>query len=287
MVKNSEVVLTVLCFVLMGPMVIHCLFKLHPSIEFFIAEWDAAAMLSYYGSIVAAVIAIYGIFITIQYSQKSYRDDVRNRSMPFIVIDILKTKSYKNLLKSENEEDIREKPEGYQEYKSNNYYCILDKGNIDYKTELTKSMKEVLGNGGISYENDKNVINLLARDVLYIPVEIENIGNGVAIRMQYGVNRKETRVSDRSYYLPFSLKLGTPLMLYIFSADCSKNSLDLGQYVLSFCYEDIYSNRYEQHFDINIQYDEEKGTPSYSVDMSQIQDFLGEKTNGQNENGIS
>lgn len=66
------------------------------------AEWDASAMLSYYGTIIAAVIAIYGIFITIRYSQKSYKDDVRDRTMPFIVIDMLKTRSRTNLFKSKD-----------------------------------------------------------------------------------------------------------------------------------------------------------------------------------------
>lgn len=68
--NNYKMILVVLAFVIIGPIIINCLFKLHPSREFFVAEWDASAMLSYYGTIIAAVIAIYGIFITIRYSQK-------------------------------------------------------------------------------------------------------------------------------------------------------------------------------------------------------------------------
>ena len=102
MKKNYKIILIVLGFIFIGPMVINDLFKLHPSVDFFVAEWDASAMLSYYGTIIAAIIAIYGIFITIQYSQKSYKDDIRDRSIPFIVIDMLKTSSYRNLMKSDD-----------------------------------------------------------------------------------------------------------------------------------------------------------------------------------------
>ena len=63
--KSYKILFVVLGFILIGPVIINSLFKLHISLDFFVAEWDASAMLSYYGTIVAAVIAIYGIFITI------------------------------------------------------------------------------------------------------------------------------------------------------------------------------------------------------------------------------
>lgn len=156
MKKNYKILLVVMGFVLIGPIVINSLFKLHKSLAFFVAEWDASAMLSYYGTIIAAVIAIYGIFITIQYSQKSYKDDVRDRSMPFIVIDMLKTSSYRNLMKSNNIETTTEPIEGYREYKLTDYYCILDKGKIQYKTCLTKSQQELLNKGVMNWVPREN-----------------------------------------------------------------------------------------------------------------------------------
>ena len=275
--KSYKKLLVVLGFILIGPVIINSLFKLHTSLDFFVAEWDASAMLSYYGTIIAAVIAIYGIFITIQYSQKSYKDDVRNRSMPFIVIDILKTSYYRNLMKPNNTEAVTEQLEGYREYKLTDYYCILDKGKIEYKTGLTKIQQDLLNNGGIGLVTCKNDVSMKAENEICIPFEIENVGNGTAIRMRYGINRKKTCDVNRRYLPVISLKQGTPIILHIFSEDCSKNSSNLGQYILSFYYEDIYSNRYEQHFDINIEYDEDKNCPTCSVDMSHVQNFLGGK----------
>ena len=275
--KNCIILLAVLGFILIGPVIINYLFKFHASLDFLVAEWDASAMLSYYGTIVAALIALYGIFITIQYSQKSYKDDVRNRSMPFIVIDVLKISNYRNLMKPNITEATTVPIKGYREYKLTDYYCILDEGKIEFKTGLTKSQQDLLDSGGMRCKTCKNGINMQVVDEICIPLEIENVGNGAAIRMRYGFNRKETCDINRKYLPVISLKQGTPIMLHIFSEDCSENSVNLGQYVLSFFYEDIYSNRYEQYFDINIEYDEEKKCPIVSVDMSHVQKFLGGK----------
>lgn len=273
--KSYKILFVVLGFILIGPVIINSLFKLHISLDFFVAEWDASAMLSYYGTIVAAVIAIYGIFITIQYSQKSYKDDVRNRSMPFIVIDMLKTSYYRNLMKPNNTKATTALIEGYREYKLTDYYCILDKGKIEYRTSLTDSQQELLNNGGKRWVTCEDGASLQVVNVICIPFEIENVGNGTAIRMRFGINNKETSEADREYLPTLSLKPSTPIMFHIFSEDCSKKSSNLGQYILSFYYEDIYSNRYEQHFDISIKYDEEKNCPTCSVDMSHVQKYLG------------
>ena len=192
-------ILVVLAFVIIGPIIINCLFKLHPSREFFVAEWDASAMLSYYGTIIAAVIAIYGIFITIRYSQKSYKDDVRDRTMPFIVIDMLKTRSRTNLFKSKDTKICAKQVEGYYEYKLTDYYCILENGVIRYSTGLTKTQQELLDNGGTRWVYSENGGRLQVVDDICVPFEFENVGNGAAIRMRYGLNRKETIEHDRKY----------------------------------------------------------------------------------------
>ncbi len=275
--KNYKILLVGLGFVFIGPIVINCLFKLNTSLDFLVAEWDASAMLSYYGTIISAVIAIYGIFITIQYSQKNYKDDVRNRSIPFIVIEMLKTRSYRNLMKPSNTETITEPIEGYREYKLTDYYCILYKGKIEYKTGLTRSQQSLLDNGRMRLVSSENGARIQVGDEICLPFEIENVGNGTAIRMRYGINHKETKEEDRKYLPTLALKPGMPMMFHIFSEDCSKESLNLGQYVLSFYYEDIYSNRYEQHFNIIIDYDEKKKCPICSVDMGHFQKFLGGK----------
>ena len=120
-----------------------------------------------------------------------------------------------------------------------------------------------------------------------IPLEIENVGNGTAIRMRIGLNRKDTLSKDRQYMQPQSIKPGVIFKFHIFSEDCSQNSKNLGNYVLSFCYEDIYLNHYEQNFDVLIEFDKKVSEAFCSIDLSHVQKFLGGESNGKNENGIS
>ena len=275
--ENCKIILAVLGFIVGGPLVINWLFKLHLPTNFWTVEWDASAVLSYYGTILASVIAIYGIFITIQYSQKSYKDDIRDRSLPFIVIDMLKTSGYGAETQLGSLQNELESLQGYREYKLVNYYCILTKGKIEYRTSLTESQQEFRDNGGRKIVPFKDVKNFYTIYGICVPIEIENIGNGTAIRLRYGINRKEINEKERRYLPTLSLKPSAPMMLHIFSEDCSRESLNLGEYVLSFFYEDIYSNRYEQHFDITIEYNQEKQYPVFSMDMGHIQNFLGGK----------
>lgn len=284
--KECKLIAIVLFFIFIGPIIINLLFKQSSCCELFVAEWNASAALSYYGTIIAAIIAVYGVFFTIQYSQKSYKEDVRNRALPFIVIDKLYSKINMDLSQviEENRFEFQE-TQGYVEYKLVDYYCILENGEIFFKTGLTKNQQMMINNRGLKRIGMPNKLSLEAVNLLYVPIEIENIGNGTAIRMRCGINRKDSEYPHRKYLPTISLKTFTPIMLHIFSEDCSKDSPNLGNYVLSFYYDDIYSNSYEQHFDIIIGYKEEVNNIMVAIDMSHTQIFLGRRINGKIENG--
>ena len=187
----------------------------------------------------------------------------------------------------QNGEENIDKQEGYVEYKLQDYYCILDEGKIIYKTRLTKLQKELLENGGMKWIPSGNKKELVQVDKICVPMEIENVGNGTAVRLRYGLNRKNIEIKDRKYLPVISLKTFCPIVFHIFSEDCSKQSANLGDYVLSFYYEDMYSNKYQQDFDIKIMYSDEEQSPIVSVDMSHEQRFLGGSKNRKNENGVT
>lgn len=259
--KNCKIFFVVLLLIFGGPIVINILFKIKSPIWFLTAEWDASAALSYYGAIIAAFLAIYGIFITVQYSQKNYREDVRNRSLPFIVVDMLRSRSIRSIfptMETIAQENAKDCPtEGYFEYKITDFYCILKNGEIEYATGLTPAQQSLRDNRGIEWvaSENKNENEMKRHFCVCIPLEIENVGNGTAIRMRIGLNRKDTLSKDRQYMQPQSMKPGVIFKFHIFSEDCSQNSKNLGNYVLSFCYEDIYLNHYEQNFDVLIGFD--------------------------------
>ena len=53
--KNHKklIAFTIFMVIFGVPLIIHILFKLHPNVDFFVAEWTAGELLSYYGSILA------------------------------------------------------------------------------------------------------------------------------------------------------------------------------------------------------------------------------------------
>lgn len=54
MKKHKKLIAFIIFMVIFGvPLIIHILFKLHPNIDFFVAEWTAGEILGYYGSILA------------------------------------------------------------------------------------------------------------------------------------------------------------------------------------------------------------------------------------------
>lgn len=268
-------------FVLAIPLAINIAFQHVSPVSFLHAEWEAGDALGFYGSLVSAGVAVYGVFLSIQYAQKNYREDVRNRSLPFITIDLLKIKLHKTMFTDNSLSNTQEEhQEGYHEYKLQDYYCILKDGKITYTTGLTKEQQKLLDNGGMKWCANSSGGSMVLVDEICVPIEIENIGNGSAIHFRYGLNRKSTDEKNRVFLPVITMKTGNPIMLHIFSEDCGKNSPNNGEYVLSFHYEDIFGNRYVQKFDVLIEYDENKRTPVVSVDMNHKQEILEGKNNG-------
>nr|WP_297707251.1 hypothetical protein [uncultured Butyrivibrio sp.] len=260
-------------FVILVPLLINILFKIQSPIDFVVAEWDASAALAFYGALLGAGITVYGVYLTIQYSRENYREDVRNRVLPFIVIDMLKTKSHKNIF-STNEIDNEPEFEGYIEYKLEDYYCILKDGKIEYRNALTKEQKQLIENGGTRWVPNGNGGSYVVVDEICVPLEFENIGNGTAVNFRCGINRRDVPIDDRRFLPVIAFRVGGKLMMHIFSEDCGRDSKNLGEYILSFVYEDIYKNKYEQSFDISIEYNEEHHAPMFSINMDHAQELL-------------
>lgn len=51
--------------------------------------WGAADALAYYGAIIASVGAAVGIYVSIKYSHKQYREDKRRDVLPYFAVNIL------------------------------------------------------------------------------------------------------------------------------------------------------------------------------------------------------
>ncbi len=67
--------------------------------------WSAADVLSYYGAIIAASIGVIGVYFTVYIANRNYREDARNRTLPYIAIDVINNKQPDPFLEGLGSED--------------------------------------------------------------------------------------------------------------------------------------------------------------------------------------
>ena len=219
-------------------------------IKFLQAEWSAGDVLAFYGVLVGAVATVWGVYLSIQYSRSNYQEDVKNRVLPFIALTTLKVRSKYSPF---HIADIRKKisdPNEYEEYKVEKIYYIIEKGKITPKTGLTNEQEQKLKQGGMRWEtNDSGTTQLVCIDLVTLPFELENVGNGAANRFRIGLNSQTTEEKDWQYTTPMPLKVGETLYVHVYCEDGEESK---GNYILDLFYEDIYSNKYRQRYGIII-----------------------------------
>ena len=79
MKNHKKIIAFIIFMIIFGvPLIIHILFKLHPNNDFFVAEWSAGELLSYYGSILAFLgTVILGDFSLYQNLISIHESDIR------------------------------------------------------------------------------------------------------------------------------------------------------------------------------------------------------------------
>lgn len=236
--------------IIIVPFLIHVCFKINAPITFLEAEWGAGDVLAFYGVLVGAVATVWGVYLSIQYSRSNYQEDVKNRVLPFIALTTLKVRTKFSLFPTVDANKETSCPNEYEEYKVEKIYYIIEKGKITPKTGLTKDQEEKLQQGGMRWEaNDSGTISLVCADLVTLPLELENVGNGAAIRFRIGLNKHNTDENDWQYLTPRPLKIGESLYVHVYCEDGEESK---GSYILDMVYEDIYGNKYRQRYGVVI-----------------------------------
>ena len=193
---------------------------------------------------VGAVATVWGVYLSIQYSQSNYQEDIKNRVLPFIALTPLRVKSKSSPF---GISDVKKEVSIFNEYeesKIDKIYFVIKDGNIEAQTSLTKIQEEKVKNGGWHRRtNAKGEIEIVCVDLLKMPFELENVGNGVANDFRIGLNPQTVKEEEWKYTPSIPLKVGQTLYIHIYCEDGDKSE---GGYILDMEYEDIYGNRYSQ-----------------------------------------
>lgn len=262
---------------LVGPFVINYLYNSRTIL--FITKWNAEDVLAYYGTILAGAFgafgALIGVYISIQEAQENYREDTRARIRPYISVTQLNKRAKIDEVKILNDpqaymkqNEKEEDTEGFHVYKNKEKFVVINKDEIEIKERLSKAHQQIIANGGAFWAQSQKFGCFPDRvDFLYIPLEVENIGNGPAILLHIGFRRNGQ--GKLKFTNPMCLKTGEVYNITIFST--AKNEDISGEYLLTFDYHDISETAYHQEFPIRLKAID-------NGDLSQEIDLQGKQT---------
>ena len=251
--------IVVLLLIIGVPIVINELYKKNSG---YMTIWSAADVLSYYGMIIAAFIGVAGVYFTVYISTKQYREDARNRILPIIAVNGI-TQNQPELLFSElnnafsTQEDLLDQADGW-------LFFSINKKNIAVLRKPKKDDLVMILESTVIWKRGTTDDRMYVRDSenVCLPLEIENVGNGIAKRLSVGLCKKS---ESPHYETEILLKQNEKRKIYIFS----KEKIDeiKGQYLISVIYSDIAGNRYKQVFPLELTVNE-KNRRIKSLDLS-------------------
>lgn len=234
--------------------------------------WGAADVLSYYGMIITALLGVAGVYLTVYASTKQYREDARNRILPIIAVNVITQAQPDPFLQGFNEDSSEMQTQEDLLAKVNAWlFFSLGKKGIAVLREPEEDDLKMMDESEVIWKRGTIDERMYIRDSenVCLPLEIENVGNGVAVRLCVALY-KEGGVPH--YETEILLKREEKRKLYIYSKD-QFDSVK-GNYIFSVIYSDISGNRYKQVFPIKLATDE-KNRRIKSIDLSGTPHLIG------------
>lgn len=289
---KRKIMLAFLVFIVIIPAVINWIFKLKAPCDFFVAEWGASDVLAFYGTMLASVTTILGVYISIEYAQRNYRIDEANRVKPYLTLIHYKVQSKSNLFSGPSfgttDTDRVEQPQSYyKEYKLEKVHIIIDQEKIQFQDELSDGQQQCLKSGGFEwYNHGSGHYTLQAHPFVSMPFEVENVGSGAATNTMVAFYKKGEKRRGIQLY---TIKQGNSFYFHIFCDDA--NIVIDNEYVIELLYSDIIGNHYSQKYPVKFTIDAKTGRFCTTVDLTGKQEIdernMEEPQDGQDENGNS
>lgn len=160
------------------PLLIHIAFKVNPSIDFFVAVWDAGDVLSFYGSILGAVSTVLAIMVTIKFTLENQKEERKLSIRPYLQVQKQYYTNFDSLPIGTDVVyvDIRNGVIESQSGAFDEIYDIINPKEKKYNVEISNQAVYAA-----------NVSNYL-KDRYLLYYEISNCGAGNAINVSLNIN---------------------------------------------------------------------------------------------------
>ena len=246
--KIITLILAIFFFGVAVPIIINELYKTG---EGYITVWSGADVLSYYGSILGACGGVLGVFLSIRYAQKEYKEDARQRIMPFIATDfMLDTSCYNDFVEKIKLSNVTDK-NGYDHF----VITYSKEKGVQYPIYLSDKKADLLRHRG-NYEiedRETGAIVTTSKIVRFIPCVLKNVGSAVALKTSFGLYKLkdgnyEQEIEQRPSSQPMVIDKGEKIYVGLFFDLDDEEAL--GTYKFDIMYSDTNYTRYKRSITI-------------------------------------
>ena len=263
--KHGPVILfIIICLVaaVLPPIIINALYDVGDDHPLLIARWTAADSLSYFGMISAAVIAIAGVVISGRAAWRSQESQLRDDAAPYFAAIFLDQQNKRDALADFfcsrcQDQPIDSSPavgdggdntaqSTYTEVEIRTIFAIIGDA-ITYKKKLSDNEREHVESSYLEEEQANGGRSFVPNSVIYMPIEMKNVGKGAAVGVRVGINKLEdswTGVSSLTLGIGESFYLG----VYI---DTSRPGA-FGEDEMRVAFSDCLGYQYMQTFQLRV-----------------------------------
>lgn len=222
----------------------------------------------YFGAIIGGICTVGGVFLSIQYEKEKGKEDAERAVLPYIALTTLEKENQRGCFNLKSEDDLKKKEshnedendedsQEYREYLLDKIYFTVQGEEVTPKRRLSNEQRLLVENGG-NYKQMicKGAWSIAHQAMIYIPIVLENVGNGAAVNFRVGLHSGNMKYNEKraKYTIAKHIQAGDNFYLSILFEDLSQYS-DEKEFVLRICYENIYAQEYIQEYPIYIESD--------------------------------
>lgn len=197
--------------------------------------FSAGDLLLYCGSLLTIV----GVYITIQYSQKNYREDITRRVMPYIVIQNVKPAINKFADKALKDNSIIDLPQEFSDGQIERTYLFIWPDSFEFVCMLDK----------YKCSNIKHADNNE-----YYTLDLINVGLGTAVNLMINVSETPNQQSVSPTGMSILPGQKTVMGIYVDRHNAKSIDKDTVEFYLKASYSTIYDQKYIQIWKLTVIY---------------------------------